>query len=144
MSDARTTPRITEADAQAQLREALAAAGVDVARVGMPVLDGERHYVPLLGQRGDDRSASYRAYFAGIRPAGSIMNYKTGEATKWKADGEIKPLSPAERDALDREQTVARDLREQQRVTRQDAAAQKAQWLLEGTRPPASRNAQND
>lgn len=135
MSDARVAPRITEADAQAQLREALAAAGVDVARVGMPVLDGQRHYVPLLGQRGEDRSASYRAYFAGIRPAGSIMNYKTGEATRWKADGEIKPLSPAERDALEREQAAARDLREQQRVARQDAAAQKAQWLLDGTRP---------
>lgn len=128
-------PRISEQDAQAQFRDALSAAGVDVSRVGMPVLDGKRHYVPLVGQRGKEKSAAYRGYYDGARPAGAIWNHKTGEVHRWRADGETASLSPEERAKVARDQAAAAEQRDRDRVVREVAAAQVAQWLLDGTRP---------
>ena len=135
MSDSRTATRITEQEAQSQLRDALAYAGVDVARVGMPILDGQHHYVPLVGQRGKEVSAGYRVYYDGIRPAGSIMNYRDGTKTTWKADGQIVHLTDAERRSREQQTADLAAQREQQRIAREDTAARAAQALLADTKP---------
>lgn len=131
----RSRVRITEAEAQAQLREAMAREGIDMQRVGMPVLDGQRHYVPLVGQRGAEKSAAYRAYYDGSVPAGAIWNHKTGHVVKWKAAGEHVPFSAEQAQNLARDQAARAEQRRQERAAREIAAAQTAVWLIEGTRP---------
>ncbi len=53
---------------------------------GHPIMDGNRHRVPVIGKGSSNRSGLYAAYLDG-HPAGWATNYITGDTKKWKARG---------------------------------------------------------
>src|SRR5262245_49191367 len=62
-----------------------------------PILDGERHRVPIEGDRRGEKSGFYVAHWDG-RPAGYAKNHRTGAEIRWKAKGYV--LDPTERAKL--------------------------------------------
>jgi putative DNA primase/helicase len=134
----RTWTKISEADARAQFREVLAAAGFDVARLKGPELDGQRHYAPLKEDRGRQQRGAYRVYYDGTRPAGAWWNHHTGEVGTWKAEGERVALDPAEADKIARRQAALVAQRERERVQREGQGARTAQRIWDTARPATS------
>jgi antirestriction protein ArdC/phage/plasmid primase-like uncharacterized protein len=51
-----------------------------------PIMDGNLHRVPVVGDKRGKKSGAYVAYMDGT-PAGFIQNYKTGSKDNWKATG---------------------------------------------------------
>jgi phage/plasmid primase-like uncharacterized protein len=134
----RTRTQITEVEAQHQLREALAAAGFDTARMkGMPILDGARHYAPLKEDKGKQQRGAYRAHYhaEGGRPAGAIWNHHTGEVRTWKADGKQIAISPEEADRIARRLAEQVAQRERDQQHRESKGAMAAQKLWDAARP---------
>jgi conjugative relaxase-like TrwC/TraI family protein len=133
----RTRTQMTEIEAQAQLRDALAAAGFATGRMGLPVMDGQRHYAPLKEDKGKQQRGAYRAFYHadGGRPAGAIWNYHTGDVRTWKADGKQVAISPVEAERIARRlaDQVARRERDQQH--RENKGAQAAQKLWDTSKP---------
>lgn len=127
-----TRMQISEIEAQQQLRDALAAAGFDTARMkGLPIMDGQRHYAPLKEDRGNQKRGAYRAHYATAgRPAGAIWNHHTGDVRTWKADGEQVAISAEEADRIARrlEQQKAQRVRDQMHREHQGAAAAQKLW----------------
>jgi conjugative relaxase-like TrwC/TraI family protein len=138
----RTRTAISEIEAQQQLREALAAAGFDTARMkGMPLMDGARHYAPLKEDRGKQQRGAYRAHYHpdGGRPAGAIWNHHTGDVLTWKADGQQVAISPEESERIARrlaEQAAQRE-RDQQHRENQGAIAAHKLWDASKPADPA-------
>ena len=132
-----TRTQITEVEAQQQLRDALAHAGFATERMGLPIMDGQRHYAPLKEDRGKQQRGAYRAHYHadGGRPAGAIWNHHTGEVRSWKADGEQVAIAPEEADRLARRQAeqVAQRAHDQQH--RENKGAQAAQKLWDAAKP---------
>lgn len=125
--------KISEADAAHQLREAMRTYGLRPKET--PVMDGKLRYVPVDGDKGNAKSGAYKAFYAGERPAAVLYNWKQGGFVgKWKADGELVPMSTEEaRQAAEQAARTAAQ-REDERNAREEAAAQRAAWLLEGTK----------
>lgn len=70
---------------QAEFAEALRAKGLILD--GEPIMDGKLYRVPVEGDKGKQKSGSYRGHLDG-RPAGFIHNFKDGsEPQNWKAQG---------------------------------------------------------
>ena len=126
-------PRISEAEAQAQLREAMHRAGLRPS--GPPVMDGQRHYVPVEGNRGRRMSGAYMAFYDDGVPNALLWNYRTGAREKWVAAGGGAPLGPEEAAALAVRAEARRAAQAEERARRELARAQAAAWLLEGCRP---------
>ncbi len=133
----RTRTQMTEIEAQQQLRDALAEAGFAMGRMGLPVMDGQRHYAPLKEDKGKQQRGAYRAFYHadGGRPAGAIWNYHTGDVRTWKADGKQVAISPEETERIARRlaDQVAQPERDQQH--RENKGAQAAQKLWDTSKP---------
>lgn len=125
--------RISETEAQAQLLDAMHAAGLRPP--GPPVMDGQRHYVPVEGNRGHRRSGAYMAFYDAGVPNALLWNYKTGTRDKWVAAGEMVRVNPGEAARLAAQAEAGHAARAAERATRELAGAQMAAWLLEGCRP---------
>ncbi|MDO9711771.1 MobF family relaxase [Paracraurococcus lichenis] len=130
---------ISEIEAQQQFADALRTAGLKLD--GLPVMDGQRHYAPVEGNRGRQKSGAYMGFFDSGVPNGIVWNYKAGTRSTWKARGETVPLPAAEARRLAEQATAARAATRAAQQTREDAAAQRTAWLLEGTRPATPANA---
>ena len=126
--------KVSEADAAAQLRDALDRAGFNTSRMGLPVMDGRRHYAPLKEDRGRQQRGAYRAHYDGGRSAGAIWNHHTGEVTTWKANGAQVALDPAEADRIARRQAALVAQRERETAQREGQGARNAQKLWDSAR----------
>lgn len=125
---------VTMAQAQEQLADALRSAGFDL-QGKLPVLDGERHYVRLDGAKGKKKQGAYRAYYDGIRPAGSIINYKTGHRTTWKAGGDYVPITAEQAERFRAEAAQQKALREADRLINEAGAARRAAAIWKRAKP---------
>ena len=133
--------KVSEADAAAQLKAAMERHGLRPR--GTPILDGQLRYVDAVDSRGKlaKKAGAYRAKYEGIVPAGAIFNWKRGGFVgTWKADGEVVAMTDAEiREMAEKAaKKAARQARET--AARQEAAAQKAAWILEGAGPADPRH----
>jgi conjugative relaxase-like TrwC/TraI family protein len=125
--------RISEAEAQAQLLEAMRSAGLRPS--GAPVMDGQRHYVPVEGNHGRRMSGAYMAFYDEGVPNALLWNYKTGTKAKWVAAGDAVPLGPEDAARLAAAAEARRAGQAAERARREEAGAAAAGWLLEGCRP---------
>jgi hypothetical protein len=88
-------PVITPTEAQAEFAEALHRAGLRPK--GAPIMDGQKHRVPVEGDRKGRLSGTYIGHLDGY-PAGYIHNFKTGDETRWRASRPSKETTPEERE----------------------------------------------
>jgi antirestriction protein ArdC/phage/plasmid primase-like uncharacterized protein len=107
---------------QEEFAEALEAHGLKLK--GAPQMDGKWHRVEVQGDRKGQLSGSYRGFLDG-RPAGQIMNYKTGEkAVQWVATG--SKLAPEELARVREEAETRRKALEAQIMATQAKVAKRA------------------
>ncbi|WP_052389258.1 MobF family relaxase [Belnapia moabensis] len=135
----RTRIGLSEIEAQQQFADALRSAGLRLQ--GLPIMDGQRHYAPVEGNRGRQKSGAYMGFYDSGLPNGIVWNYKAGTRLTWKATGAAVPLSPAEHRRLAEQAAAARAANLAAQQAREAAAAQRTAWLLEGTRPATPANA---
>jgi antirestriction protein ArdC/phage/plasmid primase-like uncharacterized protein len=109
---------------QEEFAEALEANGLKLK--GAPQMDGKWHRVPVEGDRKGQLSGSYRGFLDG-RPAGQIMNYKTGEkAVQWVATGsrlDPEELARVKADSQARRASLEAEIAETQAKTAKRAYA---------------------
>ena len=129
----RTRVRVSEHEARTQFIDFLRQAGFDL-RSHEPVADGRWHNLPLLGQKGGDKSGGY-VFHLDARPAGAIHNHKTGERRTWKANGGAEPISDEEHRRIVAERQAASDLRGRQTAERQAKAAARARSMFAKAKP---------
>ena len=123
--------------------DVIAAFDVDIRDAGLrpdgpPIMDGERRRVRVEGDKGRQKSGSYRAHFDGGWPAGHIRNFRDeSRSGNWRYQGDAPRLSEAERSALAkeraiREQAKARDTAARLEAIRDGCAAR---WDRVATAP---------
>jgi phage/plasmid primase-like uncharacterized protein len=125
--------RISEAEAQAQLLEAMHRAGLRPR--GAPIMDGQRHYVQVDGNHGRRMSGAYMAFYDEGVPNALLWNYKTGTKAKWVAAGEMVALGTEDAARLAVAAEARRAGQAAERARREEAGAAVATWLLESYRP---------
>jgi len=111
-----------------QFAEALKEAGLQID--GLPIMDGKLHRVPVVGDKGSEKSGAYAGHLTGRIPGGYIQNFKTGEIIHWKADVTVEQITPEERARLAAEAAQQREQREAEHKAQQEqtAAAAAALW----------------
>jgi phage/plasmid primase-like uncharacterized protein len=127
--EGRPMPR-PEAELQAEFAAELSRIGLRLP--GVPVMDGQKHPVPVEGNRGSHKSGFYRADHG----HGFGMNSRTGQTVTWHAQGAGQPLNEAQREA-DRDARIAR---QQAREARERATAEQARQIWAGASPASPRH----
>jgi len=109
--------------------DAMRSAGLTVP-AGHPIMDGSHQRVPTVDDKGKERSGFYFAYANEAVPAGYIMNNRTQEEIRWRAQGVV--LTPEERAQALAAMAQAKEQRavEQQAVF--EKTAQRVQTQIEG------------
>ena len=107
-TDRKLAPR-SRTDARAEFADALHRAGLRPK--GAPIMDGQKHRVPVEGDSKGKRSGTYIGHLDD-RPAGYIHNLKTGEEIRWRASRSPQEVSPAERAATRERIDAQREARE--------------------------------
>jgi putative DNA primase/helicase len=79
-------------DPVAEFKERILATGLIIK--GDPIMDGERHRVPVEGGKKGALDGMYIGYLDG-RPAGYIENFKTGYQEKWVSGRQLTPEEAA-------------------------------------------------
>ncbi|WP_226020540.1 LPD7 domain-containing protein [Serratia symbiotica] len=86
-------------DPQSEFLDALTRAGLVLD--GLPVMDGQRHRVPVLEGKRGNRDGVYRGFLDGIKPGGWFINYHRADndkdITRWKASGHTGEADPVAR-----------------------------------------------
>jgi putative DNA primase/helicase len=103
-----------------EFSEALADAGLVLSTA--PVMDGNLHRVPAVGDEPGQKSGAYVGHLDG-HPAGFIQNYKTGYESKWKSSARMARLSQEERERLEAEAEKRKGERERERQHLADETA---------------------
>lgn len=134
-SQAPPRPPMSQTEVQAEFADALHRAGLRPK--GAPIMDGQWHRTEVDGAKKGRLSGSYIAYTDG-RPAGYILNRKTGYGDQWRASGSFREQTAAERDQERLRVTAQRAAREKERNARQAGAAAKATKVWNCARPAAS------
>ncbi|MDO9712804.1 relaxase domain-containing protein [Paracraurococcus lichenis] len=98
---------VSRTEAEAQLRDALRQYGLkpDGHEIRW---DSGIQYLPTIDNKRGEKSGAYIAHWEGRVPAAAIYNWKatrseSGFVGTWRADGDTRPLTPAERAAMERE-----------------------------------------
>lgn len=63
--------------------------------------DGKLHRFHIAGHKHGSLNGAYKLHLDGIKPAGYFEDFKAGIKTNWKADGQAKPLTQAERQQME-------------------------------------------
>lgn len=92
--------------------------------------DGKLHRFHISGQKQDTKNGAYFLHTDG-KPNGYFEDFATGIKLKWKADGNAKPASQAEREDFAAKKVQA----EQQQIQKYEQAAITAQRLLDTAKP---------
>lgn len=120
---------------QEEFKAELIKAGFVFGAGELPHMDGKRYRVAVEGDKGTEKSGSYKAYLDGV-PAGSYENFKTTVKAKWKSTG--SSLSEDEKKALiaDAEnKKIARDAAEAKRHAHNAKRSSQAYSLMEPAKP---------
>ena len=133
-TDRRPAP-MSQTDAQAEFADALHRAGLRPK--GAPIMDGQKHRVPVEGDSKGKRSGTYIGHLDD-RPAGYIHNFKTGEEIRWSASRPAQEMSPAERAAARERIDAERTARETSRNHQEAAVSHLATAIWNGAKPARS------
>ena len=115
-------------DPQNTFADALRAAGFRLS--GLPEMDGEYHRCAVEGDRGAEKSGSYRGYLDG-RPAGAYRNFRDETRSgKWVADAEQRQIPASDREVANRliEAAKARKAAERAGTLSAIAGSAEAAW----------------
>ncbi|MGV6482016.1 LPD7 domain-containing protein [Pantoea agglomerans] len=86
-------------DPQSEFFDALTSAGLVLD--GLPVMDGQRHRVPVVDGKKGNRDGVYRGFLDGVKPGGWYINYHRADnekdITRWKASGSTGEADPLAR-----------------------------------------------
>lgn len=86
-------------DPQAEFLDALTSGGLVLD--GLPVMDGQRHRVPVVDGKKGNKDGVYRGFLDGIKPGGWYINYhradNNNEITRWKSSGGTGEADPMAR-----------------------------------------------
>ena len=132
--DKRPAP-MSPTEAQAEFADALHRAGLRPK--GAPIMDGQKHRVPVEGDSKGKRSGTYIGHLDD-RPAGYIHNFKTGEEIRWSASRPTKEMSPADRAAARERMEAERAARETSRNHQEAAVSHLATAIWNGAKPARS------
>lgn len=92
---------------------------------GLPIMDGNKHRVPVEGDTGKETGGMYMGWTDGT-PAGRIVNYRTGYKANWKSEqSAAAPLTDDDRAKLQEEaaaRRAERDAAQEARYARTAAA----------------------
>lgn len=124
--DITPAPRL---DPFVEFGNAIRAAGLEITDkqgnpLAFPEMDGELHRVPLKDGKEGNRDGAYIGHLDG-RPAGSIMNWVTGDKENWKLEG--PEMSAEDRAQLAAQSIINKQERAAKLVIQHDDAAGKAQ-----------------
>ena len=122
----RKQPVMTPTEAQAEFAEALHRAGLRPK--GAPIMDGQKHRVPVEGDRKGRLSGTYIGHLDGY-PAGYIHNFKTGDETRWRASRPSKETTPEERETRNAQIAADRAVRDAERRHREAVTSHKARAI---------------
>ncbi len=125
-------PVITPTEAQAEFAEALHRAGLRPK--GAPIMDGQKHRVPVEGDRKGRLSGTYIGHLDGY-PAGYIHNFKTGDETRWRASRPSKETTPEERERAKAQIAADRAARDAERSHREAVTSHKARATWNRAKP---------
>jgi phage/plasmid primase-like uncharacterized protein len=128
-----TRIKVSEHDARVQFADFLRSAGFDL-RGHDPIMNGQWHNVPLLGQKGRDKAGGYIGYMDN-HPAGAIHNHRTDERRTWKADGEKVRISQQEADRLASAQKALSNERKRAEAAKHKAGGEKARAMFAKSKP---------
>ena len=129
---ARKQPPMTPTEAQAEFADALHRAGLRPK--GTPVMDGQKHRVPVEGDRKGRLSGTYIGHLDDT-PAGYIHNFKTGEEIRWKASRASKETTPEEREQAKAQMVADRAARDAERSHREAVTSHKARAAWNRSKP---------
>lgn len=109
-------------DAQEQFTAAIRAA--DLILEDRAEMDGEWHRVAVKGDKGEERSGSYRGYLEGVIPGGIIRNFRDdAKNANWKFDQPVPTLTREEREKLAVETAERKAARAADTLARHEAVA---------------------
>ncbi len=128
----RKQPVITPTEAQAEFADALQRAGLRPK--GAPIMDGQKHRVPVDGDRKGRLSGTYIGHLDGY-PAGYIHNFKTGDQVRWRASRPSKETTPEERERAKAQVAADQVAREAERSRREAVMSHKARAIWNGAKP---------
>ena len=100
-----------------------------------PIMDGQKHRVAVEGGKNGALDGFYVVHMDG-RPAGRIINNKTGADLKWKSAGHA--LSPEESARIKAESAQKLAMRKAEHKKLQDAAAQRVQQQAKNLHAPTT------
>lgn len=134
----RVRMEISQVEAEAQLRDALRQFGLKPEGHEI-VWDDKIHYLPTITNKANERSGGYIAHWDGFVPAASIFNWQITKSEKgwvgdWKANGELKSITPEEAARIRADSEAAKAQREEVARQKTEAAARKAQKLYSNAR----------
>ena len=132
---ARRPAPMSQTDVQAEFADALRRAGLRPK--GAPIMDGQKHRVPVEGDIKGKRSGTYIGHLDD-RPAGYIHNFKTGDEIRWSASRPAQEMSPAERAAMRERIDAERTVREAARNHQEAVVSHLATAVWNGARPAGS------
>ena len=130
-TDKRPAP-MSQTEVQAEFADALHRAGLRPK--GAPIMDGQKHRVPVEGDSKGKRSGTYIGHLDD-RPAGYIHNFKTGEEIRWSASRAAREMSPTERAAARERMEADRAARETSRNHQEAAVSHLAVAIWDGAKP---------
>jgi antirestriction protein ArdC/phage/plasmid primase-like uncharacterized protein len=124
-----------DADPAAQFAEALRECGL--LPDGPVQMDGQMHRVPVVGDKGKERSGAYVGHRDG-KPAGFIQNFKTGAKTNWKVSAQAAALGAQDRARMAAEAAQKRHERARERERQYERTAQEVDAIWTAATPVAS------
>ena len=119
-------------DAREEFADALRNAGLQLN--GVPVMDGQLHRVPVIGDTRRETSGAYTGHLDN-HPAGYIQNFKEGTKINWKSSVVVPSLDAQDRARIAAEAAQSRHEREIDREQTIQAAALTAETAWNAAQP---------
>ena len=132
-------PKMSEAEIQTEFANRLEAIGLKLP--GPPIMDGEKHSVPVEGNKKGRKSGWYRGFADGHRVsvAGNSFN---GMQVKWKPTGSVTTgMSAADREREQRDRAASISAAMEAEAKKEAAGAAQAEKLWKAGRPAHPKHA---